>query len=56
MHGFITRDLYPTIGSQGTVAEHKLMLLQHNEENQIRRDMDMGRNPILDAGGNLSTC
>ncbi len=30
------------------------MLLQHNEENQIRRDRDMERNPILHAGGNWS--
>ncbi len=55
MQGFKTRDLYPTIRSQGAVVERKLMLLQHNEENQIRRDRDMGRNLILDAGGNRST-
>ena len=41
MQGLITRDLYPTIGSQGAVVEHKLILLKHNEENQIRRDRDM---------------
>ncbi len=55
MQVLITRDLYPTIGSQGAVVERKWMLPQHNVENQIRRDRDMGRNPILDAGGNRST-
>ncbi len=56
MHGFITRDLYPTIGSQGAVVECKLMLLQHNKEYRTGiPDRDMGRNPILDAGGNRST-
>ena len=55
MQGLIRRDLYPTIGSQGAVVEHKLLLLQHNEENQIRWDRDMGRNQILDAGGNRGT-
>ncbi len=55
MQGFIARDLYPTIGSQGAVvSERKLIQLQHNE-NQIRRDRDVGRNPILDAGGNRRT-
>ncbi len=54
MQGFITCYLYPTIGSQGAVVEPKLMMLQHNE-NQKRWDRDMGRNPILDAGGNRST-
>ncbi len=49
------RDLYLTIGSQGTFVERKLMPLQHSGENQIRRDMGMGRNPILDAGGNRSS-
>ncbi len=48
MQGFITRDLYPAIGSQ-VVVDRKF------EENQIRLDRDMGRNPILDAGGNRST-
>ncbi len=33
MQGFITHDLYPTIGSQGAVVERKLMLLQHNKAN-----------------------
>ncbi len=40
MEVFITSYLYPTMGSQGAVVEQ----LQHNEENQIRLDRDMGRN------------
>ena len=51
MQGFITCDLYPTIGSQCALVERKLMQIQHNKENQIRRDSDMERNPILDVRG-----
>ncbi len=43
MQGLTTRDLYPTIGSQGAVLECKLMLLQHNEENQKRCDKGYGK-------------
>ena len=39
--------------SQGAVVECKLTQLQQDKENQIRWDRDMGRNPVLDAGGNL---
>ena len=46
MQGFVTYDSYPTVGFQGGTVESKLMQLQHNKENQIRRDGDMERNQI----------
>ncbi len=53
MLGFIIHDLSNNMISgyccaMQINAECKLMQLQNNEENQIRWDRDVGRNPMLE--------